>query len=71
MTTTYEEMMMMKEINSFEIDPFVVCDDDTGFFIPVTPVEDQTLKKVYHDMANDLLDLDQINEHLCYFKEIE
>ena len=36
----------------------------------MTPVEDQTLKKVYEDMVNDILDLDQINERLRYLKRL-
>ena len=70
MSTTYEEMEMMKEINSFDVDHFVDSCEDTGFFAPINPVEDQILKKVYYDMSNDLLDLDQLNARLRYLKKI-
>ena len=62
--TTFEEIQEMQEINSFELDCFVGTEEDQSFFVPVNPVEDTTLKKVYHDMKNDLLDLDHINRHL-------
>ena len=68
--TTFEKMQEIQEINSFELDCFIGTEQDHSFFIPVNAVEDITLKKVYHDMKNDLLDLNQINKHLQKLKKL-